>query len=175
MSGAQTPRLWRFHLATRNGKADETKSTRLFLNACLRPLRLLFLSPIVLLLSIYVAVNYGYLYLIFTSLSTVFVEYYEFSEGNVGLAFLGLGIGMILGLVFCSWGTRAVIGKTTAPGTKQDPEKRLKLMIPGAICSPIGLFWYGWTVQSRQHFMLPITGTVVLGFGLISGFVSLVY
>lgn len=149
-------------------------ASRTFFSACMRPLKILFFSPTVLLLSVYVALNYGYLYLLFTSLSSVFADYYQFSEGNIGLAYLGLGVGMMFGMIFCGIGTSVMITKKTAKGIQVPLEERLKLMIPGAICTPISLFWYGWTVQTRSHFMLPITATALLGFGLLSNFVCLI-
>src|ERR1700736_5826654 len=66
--------------------------------ALLLPLRMLFLSPIVLIFSTYMAMVYGYLYLMFTTLTEVFERVYGFSTGTVGLTYLGLGCGMLIGL-----------------------------------------------------------------------------
>lgn len=54
----------------------------LFIQSIIRPTKMLFLSPIVLLLSLYVAVVYGYLYLLFTTISSVFQKRYNFSQGK---------------------------------------------------------------------------------------------
>lgn len=71
----------------------ETEHTALQLlqNACVRPLLLLFTSPILFLMSLYVAVVYGYLYLVMTTITSVFESVYNFSSTVVGLSFLGLG------------------------------------------------------------------------------------
>ena len=69
-----------------------------FVRAIVRPMKLLVLSPIVLLLSLYMGVVYGYLYLLFTTFSVVFEQQYHFSSGSVGLSFLGIGIGSLIGL-----------------------------------------------------------------------------
>lgn len=60
----------------------------LFLHSIVRPTKMLFLSPIVLLLSIYVALVYGYLYLLFTTISGVFEGQYGFSQGNNSTIYL---------------------------------------------------------------------------------------
>jgi len=52
---------------------------------------MLIFSPIVLMLSITMAVVYGYLYLLLTTLTEVFETQYGFSAGTVGLTYLGLG------------------------------------------------------------------------------------
>lgn len=66
----------------------------LLTRSLIRPLKMLLYSPIVLLLSLYMAVVYGYLYLLFTTMTDVFESTYHFSPSNVGLSYLGLGIGM---------------------------------------------------------------------------------
>ncbi|KAM0283779.1 hypothetical protein ACHAQH_002369 [Verticillium albo-atrum] len=53
-------------------------------------------SPIIMMISADVALVFGYQYLIFTTLSFVFQEQYNFSSGMSGVAFLGNGVGTIL-------------------------------------------------------------------------------
>ena len=62
-----------------------------------RPVLLFIKSPIVFLLSTYMAFVYGLLYLFFTTISSVFQENYGFSTGLSGLAYLGIGIGFMAG------------------------------------------------------------------------------
>lgn len=70
-----------------------------FTRAIWRPLKMLVFSPIILLLSLYMSVVYGYLYLLFTTFYLVFQGIYGFSTGSVGLSYLGIGIGSFLGLI----------------------------------------------------------------------------
>jgi hypothetical protein len=83
-------------VAKENGVAD---AKTVFLRAILRPSRMLLQSPIVTGLSIYLAVIYAYGYLLFTTFSTVFPGQYGFDTGVLGLAFLGLGVGMMIALL----------------------------------------------------------------------------
>jgi hypothetical protein len=46
-----------------------------------------------LAVSIFTAISYGYLYLLFTTFPTVFHVQYGFSTGTVGLSYIGLGVG----------------------------------------------------------------------------------
>lgn len=69
----------------------EHTTAQLFQNACVRPLVLLFTSLILFLMSLYVGVVYGYLYLVMTTITSVFEDTYQFSSSVVGLSFLGLG------------------------------------------------------------------------------------
>ena len=105
--------------------------------AIVRPLKLLVLSPIVLALSTFMAVVYGYLYLLFTTMTEVFESTYQFSSGAVGLTYLGIGIGSLLGLfVFGAASDRIV--KHKSKNGEMKPEYRLPPMIPGAFIIPIG-------------------------------------
>lgn len=85
--------------------AEEGKpsTSDVLLRAVSRPMRMLIRSPIVTGLSLYLALVYGYLYLLFTTFSTVFPEQYGFGIDTLGLAFLGLGIGCMLALIVLSW------------------------------------------------------------------------
>jgi MFS family permease len=69
---------------------------QLLLQAIVRPTKLLTTSPIVFLICLYVAIVYGCLYLWFTTIPTVFEEKYNWSPRYTGLAYLGLGIGMVV-------------------------------------------------------------------------------
>lgn len=82
-----------------NGLSSKERLTR----AMVRPFKMLFLSPIVGLMAVYAAFVYGILYLLYTTFTFVFEQYYGFSSSNVGLTYLGSGIGMFIGLfVSCS-------------------------------------------------------------------------
>jgi multidrug resistance protein len=135
-----------------------------FKRGIVRPLRLLLFSPICTIFAVYMAVVYGYLYLLFTSVTFVFQQYYSFTTSTVGLVYLGLGVGSLGGMFWFAWdGGRAV--KKNMEGGQAKPEIRLKLLPHGAILLPIGFFIYGWTAHYHQHWMAPIIGTTVIGVG----------
>lgn len=139
--------------------------------AIIRPTKMLFRSPIVFLMSLYMAVVYGYLYLLFTTITQLFEQEYGFSAGTAGLSFLGIGIGMMLGLVaFGASSDRIVTRLVAKNGGERKPEYRLPTMMIGAAMIPIGLFWYGWSAEARVQFIMPIIGTAWVGAGLILTF-----
>ena len=143
----------------------------LFKRSIIRPTKLLFLSPIVLLLSLFIGVTYGYLYLLFTTITEVFEKTYNFSEGVVGLTYLGLGIGMFTGLLVFGVSSDYLLKRKAAQGKAIKPELRLPPMIPAALIVAIGLFIYGWTVEKKVFWLVPIIGTMLVGLGLLATFV----
>ena len=117
------------------------------------------------------AIVYGYLYLLFTTITEVFEGQYGFSQGTVGLTYLGLGIGMFLGVGVFGAASDYIVKKKSKTGTMK-PEHRLPPMIPGAFLIPLGLFIYGWTVEKHVFWLVPIIGSSLVGLGLLATFVS---
>jgi MFS family permease len=140
-----------------------------------RPLRLLIFSPITFIFALYMAVVYSYLYLLFTSMTEVFEEFYGFSTGTVGLSFLGIGVGSLLGLgIFSSMSDRYVKKRAAQSESKEmKPEYRLQLLPYGAIIMPAGFFIYGWTAEKHVHWIVPIIGTMFIGIGNLLAFMAI--
>jgi hypothetical protein len=63
--------------------------TELFKRSIIRPTKMLFCSTICFAISLYVAVTYAYLYILFTTFTVVFRDQYGWRGGVVGLSFLG--------------------------------------------------------------------------------------
>jgi len=98
---------------------------------------MLIFSPIVLALSTYMAVVYGYLYLLFTTITEVYENNYQFSQGSVGLTFLGIGIGSLLGVIIFGLASDRIV-KAKAKNGEMKPEYRLPPMMVGSFIVPIG-------------------------------------
>ena len=145
----------------------------LFKTAIVRPIKMLLFSPIVFLMSLYMALVYGYLYLMFTTFPRVFQGQYGFSNASVGFVYLGIGVGSFFGLVFCAAiSDRLVKSLTKRSGGSPKPEYRLPAIFIGALVIPLGLFLYGWSAEKEVHWIVPIIGTAFLGGGMFLVFVS---
>ncbi|KAJ9637483.1 hypothetical protein H2204_004907 [Knufia peltigerae] len=156
-------------------KLDEGLQMRqYFLRAIVRPTGMLLFSPIVLTLSIYMAMVYGYQYLLFTTFTQIFEDNYHFSHGSVGLSFLGVGVGAMIGLfAFGALSDRVVQRLSIASQGEMKPEYRLPPLIPGSLLIPIGLIWYGWSADKHIHWIMPIIGTAFVGMGLLATFMPI--
>ncbi|QPC71685.1 hypothetical protein HYE68_002437 [Fusarium pseudograminearum] len=158
----------------RSALAKEISTKELFSMAMVRPTKMLLFAPIVTLLSLYMALVYGYLYLLFTSMPTLFVKEYHFSSGSVGLAYLGLGVGSLIGLVISGATSDPLVNYLTKKnGGERKPEYRLPLMAAACLIVPAGLFIFGWTAEKRTHWIVPIIGTSFLGLGMIIVFMCI--
>ncbi|KAJ5436952.1 hypothetical protein N7445_007837 [Penicillium cf. griseofulvum] len=135
--------------------------------ALVRPTKLLIFSPIVLVLSVYVALIFGLLYLLFATFSMVFEGQYGFSTGISGLAYLGVGLGELVALfAFGILSDRLLKAKMAAENVQEPkPEYRLVMMMWFPPVIGPGLFIYGWTAYHQVHWIVPIIGTFIVGFG----------
>ena len=149
-------------------------SGAVFLHHLVRPLKMLFFSPIVFLLATYMAVVYGLLYLIFTSMSQVFVTTYHFAPDVSGLVFLSLGVGFAVGLAsVAKLSDSTVIRLTKANGGVSTPEMRLPACVVFACIVPITFFWFGWTADKAVYWLVPVIGLVPFAIGLMGIFLPI--
>lgn len=162
----------RLRLSTGNTNLRSKLTSKLtpqevLIQACVRPTILLVRSPVVLALSLYAALVFGVIYLLFTTFDGVFAGRYEFSASTSGLAYLGLGLALVLGVaIFGNLNPRIQAARMKADGVdKPKPEYRLLLMIWLSPCVALGLFIYGWTVYHRVYWIVPIIGTFFTGLG----------
>lgn len=93
----------------------------------------------------------------------------------VGLVFVGMGVGSLIGLVFFSVASNRIMKAKAGPDGKGQctPEDRLKVLPIGAIFLPIGFFIYGWTAQYHVHWIVPIMSHALIGFGNIVIFMAI--
>lgn len=146
-------------------------SGTLLKQAIVRPFVMLFLSPAVIILSTYTAVVFAYLFLLFTTFPTVFEEQYHWGGGVSGLAYIGIGVGLVAALVVFSFLSDWLMKKQAGDGPMK-PEHRLPVMKWTVLLVPIGLFWYGWSAQAETFWLVPIMGTALIGAGAFCTFVS---
>ncbi|KAJ4296677.1 hypothetical protein N0V90_006725 [Kalmusia sp. IMI 367209] len=139
-----------------------------------RPLKLLTRSPIVFFLSLYMAFIFGLLYLLFTTITVVYVDTYGWSPQLCGLAYLGLGVGFFMGLIFVARTSDATIIKLTKKNNNvYEPEFRLAPCLFFGFFIPISFFWYGWCTYYKVHWIVPIIGLIPFGFGSMGVFMPI--
>ncbi|WPH03971.1 putative transporter [Acrodontium crateriforme] len=120
-----------------------------------RPIKLLLTQPILQLVSIFTAYNFGLLYI-------------------SGLHYLALAVGYTVanqaGAVMMdkTWVyLKKRHGGGETEGGSVAPEYRLPLLIPGSLLVPIGLLWFGWSAASKIHWIMCDVGAALFGCGFI--------
>lgn len=144
-----------------------------FKTALSRPWILLFREPIVFLLSIYMAIIYGTLYMCFSAFPIVYEEGRGWSPGISGLAFCGVAVGMIFAIGYAIWENGRYVKVSKAYSGFAPPESRLPMTMVGGIALPVGLFWFAWTNSPSIAWIVSIIATAPFGFGLILVFLGI--
>ncbi|KAI9837663.1 MAG: hypothetical protein M1837_002923 [Sclerophora amabilis] len=136
-----------------------------------RPWLMFFTEPILFLLSLYMALVYGILYLDFTAYPIVFTQSRHWSVGVSGLSFLGIGVGMAIATAGSPYLNRIHARYVRKLGP--EPEARLPHLIILSWAIPIGLFWFAWTSLPPTHWISSIIAGVPFGLGLVTLFLGI--
>lgn len=132
-----------------------------------RPFKMLILEPILTLITLYMAVIYGILYLFFESYPVAFQEQRGWNAGVGALPFIGITIGVVLGVSIIVYNSQTRYRrKLDANGGKPIPEERLIPMIIGAFLLPIGLFWFAWTSSPNISWVPQVLAGIPIGAGV---------
>jgi MFS transporter, DHA1 family, multidrug resistance protein len=137
-----------------------------------RPFKMLILEPILLLISIYLALIYGILYLFFEAYPISFQEERGWNLGVGALPFLGITIGVVIGAVVVSWITKTRFARKLEKHGRVIPEERLPPMILGGMMLPVGLFWLAWTSNKNITWVPQVIAGVPIGMGIFMIFMQ---
>ncbi|KAL3472747.1 major facilitator superfamily domain-containing protein [Aspergillus californicus] len=144
-----------------------------FKTALSRPWILLFREPIVFLLSLYMAIVYGTLYMLFAAYPIVFQMTRGWNQGIGALPFLGIMVGMLIAVVYSIWDNKRYIRAQDDNDGFAPPEARLPPCMIASIAIPVGLFWFAWTNYTTIHWMACVAAGVPFGFGMVLVFLSI--
>ncbi|CAK7563681.1 MAG: Synaptic vesicle transporter SVOP [Sporothrix epigloea] len=133
----------------------------------LRPLQLLFRELIVFLLSLYMSVLYGLLYMFFIAYPIIYQQGKGYSAGKTGLMFIPVAIGVIASAACSPLINKHYLTLVHKHNGKPPAEARLIPMMLSCWCIPIGLFIFAWTSYSELSWAGPAVGGFPVGFGFI--------
>lgn len=125
-----------------------------------RPWVMLATQPIVQVLAVYQAFNFGMLYLLISSFPALWEGRYGMPRTDASLNYLSLALGALAGIAVCGPATDAVHARLKrAYKLESDevgvPEFRLPLMVPPSILTPLAIFLYAWSAEAKTHFLVP--------------------
>ncbi|KAH6675358.1 major facilitator superfamily domain-containing protein [Plectosphaerella plurivora] len=133
----------------------------------IRPFQLLFGELIVFLISLYMSVLYGLLYMFFVAYPIVYQGGKGWSASNTGLMFIPIAVGVLLSAACAPLVNKHYLKVAARYDGHPPPEIRLIPMMISCWCIPIGLFIFAWTSYPRLHWIGPALGGFPVGFGFI--------
>ncbi|KAJ7646641.1 MFS general substrate transporter [Roridomyces roridus] len=150
----------------------ETSLSRSLVLSCYVPLQLLIFDRMALLLDTWTALMLGILYLMFQAFPIIFEDGHHFNVQSTGLSFIGIGIGMFLGLATQPIWNRVSAKEAAKHGGKAPPETALIMGQVGGILVPLALYWFAFTTYPKVHWVVPIIASVPFGTGVFFVFTA---
>jgi len=130
-------------------------------------MRILFTQPIVIAMATYQALIFATTYSLYTQFQAIYGEWYGFSTLQVGIVYLGPGLGFLTAVWFLVPRIDTVYNRLAKKHGEGKPEYRLPLANIGAVLIPISLFWFAWTVEYHAHWFVTIASTFFYGVGQV--------
>ncbi|KAH7184943.1 major facilitator superfamily domain-containing protein [Fusarium flagelliforme] len=141
--------------------------------AMLKPWHMCIFEPVSLVLGLYTGFSFAMIFSFFGSYTYVYSTVYQFDARQIGLCYIGLIIGILLGLVTFAVFDATIYQKQVArTGDRVPPEHRLYAALVGSILVPIGLFWYAWAPDPSVHWIVPVMAGVPFAWGTMASFLS---
>ena len=147
-------------------KSGKKEPSEVFKRALFRPWVFLFREPIVFVASTYMALIYGTVYMFLGAMPIVYNEDRRWNEGIGGLAFLGILVGIIVGLAYAIYDHYARYMKLALAKTAT-AESRLPPATIGGVALPIGMFAFAWTNYPNIHWSVSIILSSFFGVGCV--------
>ena len=158
--------------ANKSSNNEQTLATALR-QALSRPVLLIVKSPVVLAGCVLIFIVIGILNVFLTELSRTVQEVYDFSSGQSGSMYLGIALGFVAAsVIFGLTNDRIMHALARRHQGEPQPEFRLPATIVAMPLVVIGTLWYGWTLQYRLQWIIPIVGSGVAGLGITTVQVS---
>lgn len=167
---AVTGKVYRSKL---EAERDRVPISEMFRAALGRPWVLLFAEPIVLFLSLYMAIIYGTLYMLFDAFPIVFQEIRGWSQGIGSLPFLAVMIGMMIAVGINMYDNKRYVCIHKQHNGFAPPEARLPPTMWGGLAIPIGLFWFAWTNYPSIPWIVSVLAAAPFGFGMVLVFLGI--
>lgn len=135
-----------------------------------KPVRIILIEPILIVMTAYLTLVYGILYLAFQAFPKAFQER-GWSVEESELPFIAVLLGVISAFLTCSFYTLTVLKRRFHENDGVFvPEWRLPPMMLGAVILPPSLFWFGWS--GGVHWICQVIASYMIGYGLLLIFLT---
>lgn len=148
-----------------------TLSPSIFFRSLSRPLRLLIFHPIIQIASVISGFNYGLLYIVLTSFSSLWTQEYGQPVEISGLHYIACALGEVAGSQLGGplMDTLYRYMRARSSTNEHVPEHRFPLTVIGASLVPLGLIIYGWTAHFHVPWIAVDIGMFIAMFGMQIG------
>ncbi|PVI05586.1 bicyclomycin resistance protein [Periconia macrospinosa] len=138
----------------------------------LRPFAMLIFEPILILITVYMSLIYGIMYLSFVAYPIAFQELRGWKPGVGSLPFLSIGLGVVVGGFIIVYMTKTRFARIMQREGRVVPEERLIPMMIGGFLFPVGMFGFAWTSNPHITPVPQIIAGIPIGAGILMIFLQ---
>ena len=160
---------WALHAKSEEQKVDLQSIGSKYLT---KPLRMILKEPILVIVTLYMTLVYGLLYLTFEAYPISFEMDRGWSAPIASLPFIGILLGILIACLVLALHSKLYYGPRLIRTKKLNPEDRLPPMMLGSIILPVGLFWFAWTSHPSTPWPAQVVAGVFVGLGIILIFMA---
>ena len=150
----------------------EAQSTNFVRRYLIKPVLMLGSELILVILTIYISIVYGIMYMTFYAIPYIFRHERDWKSSIAALPFLSMLVGILFTCVFMAWySSHYYQNRLIARRGKVLPEDRLPPIMLGSFLMPAGLFWLAWT-SSIESWVPQVISLTFVGAGIMLIFTS---
>ncbi|KAF7306810.1 hypothetical protein MIND_00472700 [Mycena indigotica] len=144
-------------------------------NVLARPFKILFLEPMLFVITIYMSFIFGNVFLLFEAFPIVFTVGHGLNAGLTGLTFLPIALGGTVATIFSAsyYNPRYERKAAELAPHPVPPEFRLEMTLLASPLYAISFFWFAWTSFPSISLWAPLMSGFVMGFAINLIFLSL--
>ncbi|KAK5045754.1 hypothetical protein LTR84_008846 [Exophiala bonariae] len=135
------------------------------LEALWRPIEIAIKDPAVFFTNAYTALIYGIYYSFFECFPLVYIGKYGFNPGELGLTFICIIVGCMLGMITYSCYVYFYLEPDIKKRGLRQQEHRLVPALFAVFLLPISMFWFGWTARHDIHWIVSVIGNMFYAMG----------
>lgn len=132
-----------------------------------KPLVMITKEPILIILTFYISLVYGILYLTFEAIPLSFAFDRQWTPQLASLPFLSILLGTLIACISVAIFTKTWYASALAKAGKPIPEHRIPIMATGSLILPIGLFWFAWTSHPSTPWPAQVIAGIFIGAGIV--------
>jgi MFS transporter, DHA1 family, multidrug resistance protein len=131
----------------------------------IKPIEICVKDPAILFTNIYTSCIYSIYYSFFEVFPLVYSGIYGFNLGELGLPFLTIAIGCVIGvIIYCSYVYFYLSPQIMKRGLGPQEERLIPAVIATTLM-PAALFWFGWTAEKSIHWIVCTIGLTLFPIG----------
>ncbi|GAA5880257.1 hypothetical protein JCM1840_003411 [Sporobolomyces johnsonii] len=140
----------------------------------LKPFIMIVEEPMLAVITLYMSLVYGVVYLLFEAIPIVFMGAHHLNAGECGLVFLALLMGAVAGvfLYIVYFNRQYMKLHHDIKPRMVPPEERLRPLFYASPLFAVAFFWFGWTAYPHISIWSPILAVFLLGLTILYVFLS---